>query len=391
MASQKIIVIGAGAFGVWTAYQLLEKGIQVQLIDAWGPGHSRASSGGETRVIRSVYGSDGIYVGLAAEAIKLWEQYDQEWQTKHFVKTGNLWLISGDDDAYLQSALPHLKAHQLPIEELPLATARQQYPQINFEDIRKVYLETEAGLLYARQACQEVCKRFIAKGGQYQQAEVHLGEIKNGQLKSISLSDQSQLQADQYVFACGPWLPKIFPNLLQQHLTLSRQEVYYFATPPAATTSFQSAALPVWIDLGESVYYGIPNSQHRGFKLADDSRRESIDPDTTDRVPRIENIERSRAYLSHRFPSLGQAALIESRVCQYTNTADGHFIIDRHPEADNLWIAGAGCGHAFKMGPAIGKYISNIVVGQEAILPFFKLDRLNRLQTKSSQFQGHQS
>ncbi len=390
MSKPKVIVVGAGSFGVWTAYQLLQKGIDVHLFDAWGPGHARASSGGETRVIRSVYGDDEIYVKLVAESLKLWRHYDQAWQTQLYVETGNLWLISGEDDRYLKLALPHLQKAKLDIENLTLKRAKAAYPQINFSDISSVYLEKEAGLLNARQACQEVCRRFVAAGGHYQQAKVAPGILQNGRLSQLRLSNQSQVQADQYIFACGPWLPKLFPALLAPQLEISRQEVYYFGTP-MGQQDFQFPKLPVWIDFGSDIYYGIPDHQHRGFKLADDTRRSSIDPDTIDRMPNPDRLATARRYLQHRFPALKNAPLLESRVCQYTNTTDGHFLIDRHPEASNVWIAGAGCGHGFKMGPAIGKYISNLITEERTIEPFFRLNKNRARPTQASQFKAHRS
>ena len=101
---QRIVVVGAGAFGGWTALQLRQKGADVTLLDAWGPGNSRASSGGETRVIRAIYGADRVYVEMVKRSYELWEALDPSL----YVETGALWMHRGDD-AYVRSALPILQ------------------------------------------------------------------------------------------------------------------------------------------------------------------------------------------------------------------------------------------------------------------------------------------
>jgi glycine/D-amino acid oxidase-like deaminating enzyme len=373
-AKKRIAVIGAGAFGGWSALQLLRKGADVTLLDAWGPGNSRASSGGETRVIRGIYGPDRIYVELVTRAFELWRESQKRWNTQLYRKTGTLWMF-GVDDSYARNSLPLQREFGLQVDELSAETARQRYPQISFDGIQSIYYEHEAGYLNARQACRVVRDAFIQEGGNYQQRSVRPGPFASGSLSHARLSDGSRLSADGYVFACGPWLGKLFPEAIGKRIEPSRQEVYYFGTP-SGDQSFSQDKLPIWVEFGDKIIYGIPGAAERGFKVADDTRGQSFDPTSGDRTTSEEKIAETRRFLAKRFPKLTDAPIIETRVCQYENSPDGHFIIDRHPAADNLWIVGGGSGHGFKVGPALGEFVAKRVLDEAPVEPFFALERL---------------
>lgn len=364
----RAVVIGAGAFGGWTALHLLRAGAQVTLVDAWGPGNSRASSGGETRVIRGVYGPTAIYVQWTVRSFQLWADLEKATQRKLYFKTGAIWMIRADD-AYEQAALPLLKAEGLPYQKLTPTEAAKLYPQINFDGIQWVLKEQEAGFLLARQSCQTVLERFLAEGGEYR------GASAKRSTRGIVLSDNSSIEADAYVFACGPWLRELFPELEGGNLIQpSRQEVFFFGTP-AGDLRFTEKQMPVWIDHGERLIYGVPGNERRGFKVADDTRGPSFDPTTGERTITAEALTAAREFVSMRFPELKNAPLVESRVCQYENSSDQHFIVDRHPGMQNVWIVGGGSGHGFKHGPAMGEYVAKAVLGKEKLNPFFQLSR----------------
>lgn len=349
-----VAVVGAGAFGGWTALRLRERGCRVTLVDAWGPGNSRASSGGETRVIRAVYGADRLYVRWVARAFDAWQEAERRWNVRLYHPTGTLWMCSGDD-GYLRSSIPLLADEGLRLDELGLEEARQRFPRVRFDGIRSVFVEETAGYLMARRACRAVAEAFVQAGG-----EVRREEIRPGSLP---------FAADAWVFACGPWLGSLFPDEVGDRVRPTRQDVFFFGTPPG----FPS--LPVWMELGERSFYGIPGNDHRGFKIADDTRGEPFDPTAGERVPDPAALERARQYLAARFPDLAGAPLVESRVCQYENSPDGHLLIDRHPGAENVWIVGGGSGHGFKLGPAVGEHVAALVLGETAPLPDFRLGR----------------
>ena len=379
-----IAVIGAGAFGGWTAHHLLKKGYDVTLLDVFGPGNSRASSGGDSRVIRGIYGEDKIYVDLVARSFKLWKRYQKQWQQSLYFPTGALWFFQVDD-TYAQKSLPIVNQAGLKSEQLSKKEVEKKFPQIDLNGLKSFYFEHEAGYLPARHCCQVVLENFVKKGGEYKQLAVEPGKILNNKLTELILSDGSKLNADSYVFACGPWLSKVFPDALKDIITPTRQEVFFFGTPYGDSSLFESN-MPVWVDFGKKIWYGIPGADWRGFKVADDTRGAEFDPTSGDRTASETGLESARNYLAKRFPSMKDAPLLESRVCQYENSPDGNYIIDKHPEAENTWVIGGGSGHGFKLGPALGEFVADRVIGNKGIDSFFALSRFNNDLDKKTQF-----
>lgn len=370
-----VAVIGAGAFGGWTALQLMRKGARVTLIDAWGPGNSRASSGGETRIIRAVYGNTPIYVKWAARSLQLWLENQERWKRKVYFPVGSLWLVQ-ENEEYETASLPLLDAEGIQYEKLTTDEAAKQYPQIRFDGVRWVLRQVDSGYLLARQCCQMVLRSFLEEGGEFVTAQAMPGAMAGGMMESITLRDGSKLHADQYVFACGPWLGRMFPGLRNDLIRPTRQEVFFFGVP-AGDSRFTDASLPVWVDHGRSLIYGIPGNEFRGFKIADDARGAPFDPTSGERVVSREGIEAMRKFMARRFPDMKDAPLVESRVCQYEESPDGHFVIDRHPEAANAWIVGGGSGHGFKHGPALGEYTAGLIYDSAALNPFFQISRFD--------------
>lgn len=371
----RVVVVGAGAFGGWTALELRRRGARVTLIDAWGPGNARASSGGETRVIRATYGARAVYTKMAARAMQLWQAHDAKWERGFFRKTGALWMF-GADDSFGRASVATVRAHGLPIEELTRQDAAKRFPQIAFEGIHSVLWEPEAGYLFARRACEHVVQRFVAEGGEYRQAAVKTpAPVDAAPLRRLVLDEAPPIEADAFVFACGPWLGSLFPDVIGKRVTPTRQEVYYFGTPPG-DSRFLDPAMPVWVDYRDRLIYGIPGNANRGFKVADDTAGPVFDPTYGARDATPMGIASVRKFLQHRFPVLAGAPLLGSEVCQYEASPDSHFIVDRHPAASNVWIAGGGSGHGFKMGPALGEHIAALVLGKAAPEPQFSLSRL---------------
>jgi glycine/D-amino acid oxidase-like deaminating enzyme len=372
-----VVVVGAGAFGGWTALWLRRGGARVTLLDAWGPGNSRASSGGETRVIRATYGARAVYTRMAARALTLWKEHAQRWQRRLYHPIGVLWLVESDDQ-YEQAALPLLAQAGVAFERLSGAETARRYPQINCERVRWAIFEREGGYLTARAACAAVLEAVVAEGGEYRQLAVRPGaagrEGGRGELGGLQLSDGTALAADAYVFACGPWLGRLFPDVIGERVRSTRQEVYFFGTP-AGDRRFTEEALPVWADHGSRFMYGIPGNEWRGFKVADDTRGPAFDPDTGERMPTPAGLAAVREYLGFRFPELRAAPLVEARVCQYENSPDEHFIVDRHPAAANAWLVGGGSGHGFKHGPALGELVARLVLTDGSPDPEFRLSR----------------
>jgi glycine/D-amino acid oxidase-like deaminating enzyme len=372
-----VIVVGAGAFGGWSALQLLQRGAKVTLIDAWGPGNSRASSGGETRTIRATYGpAHLLYAKMVARALQLWQEYEQRWNLKLFFRSGAL-RMAGADDSYESAALPVLKEVGIRFEKLSVPDCAKRWPQINFDGVSWSVYEPDSGFLAARRGCEAVLNAFLKEGGQYRQAQATPGSIVSHRMQGISVNAGEILNADHYVFALGPWLGKVFPFLATK-ITPTRQEVFFFGTP-AGDQRFAEEQLPTWIDGGKYPFFGVPGNHWRGFKIADDTRGPVIDPSTMERELSEERLTAARAYLRMRFPAMAGSPLLESRVCQYENSTDHNFILDRHPEAENVWIVGGGSGLGFKHGPVMGEMVADAVLGLKAPPTEMGLGRLLKI------------
>lgn len=374
-----IAVIGAGAFGGWTALHLLERGARVTLIDAWGAGNSRASSGGETRVMRGTYGPDQPYTELAARALKLWDKYERRWKRSFLHRTGVLWMASGDD-SFECGSIARLRAAKIRFHELSPAQMKKRWPQVNFECIDWGIFEPDCGYLDARATCQAVVDAVVAAGGAYRQVAACTDSLEAGINRGLPLSDGSRLKADRYVFACGPWLGRLFPQTIGKLVQATKQDAFFFGAP-AGDDRFSERHLPVWGDHRGRFRYGIPGTGRRGFKIADDTRGSEFDPTSGERVVSPDTLKDIREYLEFRFPGLKDAPLIETRVCQYEQTPDSHFIVDRHPAMEKVWLLGGGSGHGFKHGPAIGEMMAEWVLKDREPRPVWRLDRFQALSS----------
>jgi sarcosine oxidase len=379
-------VIGSGAFGGWTALHLAGLGAQVALVDSWGPGNPRSSSGGETRVIRAIYGPDRVYVEMVKRAYEFWDKIGASSGEPLYVETGALWLHR-KDDAYVRSSVPILRELGFPVDQLTIDDAARRYPQIDFHGVHSVWLERRAGALSARRACGVVRDAFEKAGGSYRMGRVKPGPIVSGSMTSLQLDDGSRIEADGFVFACGPWLGKLFPDVIGDRVHPTRQEVYYFGTP-AGSERYLPGHLPIWIDFGERIIYGLPDTHGRGLKIADDTRGEPIDPTSANRTPSAAGILRARHVLAERFPELAKAPLVAAEVCQYENSPDGHLIIDRHPEAGNVWLIGGGSGHGFKLSPAVGEMTAQMILSGKDVPKLFRLERLRNVAVHKTQFES---
>jgi glycine/D-amino acid oxidase-like deaminating enzyme len=364
-----IVVVGAGAFGGWTALSLLRRHARVTLVEAWGPANSRSSSGDETRLIRTVYDGKAVYVDMVVRASQLWREAEARWKRRIFLPTGVLYTFE-DDDGFAARSLPLLERRGVAIETLDAHLASKRFPQISFDGVRVAYFEPGAGVLLARRGCELVAESFEAEGGTYRQAEVRPGSIRAGRMSHITAGNGRTIAADAFVFACGPWLGALFPDAVGDGIIATRQEVMYFGTP-AGDPRFASPAFPGWIAFGAGRWYGMPGAEPGGVKVADDMAGPPVDPSAMDRVVSDEGVARAREFVARRFPALAHQPVVETRVCQYEYSPDGDFLIDRHPDAANVWLVGGGSGHGFKMGPAVGEYVARLVLDGGSPDPIF--------------------
>ena len=356
-----VAVIGAGVFGSWTAEHLRRAGLRVTLVDMAGPAHSRASSGGESRLTRGAYGCNAIYTRMALDSLKQWKALSATSGLPIFIQSGVLFFFPSEE-AYLTDSVEAHHALALPTELLSPAEMSRRFPMIDFTGVHAGIFEPGFGALMAKRAVQTLVKNFVAAGGELRHELTHVPR-HSGPLKSLQLDSGSTLDADAFVFALGPWLPKYFPDLLGNRIFATRQEIFYFA-PPEGDRRFLPDAMPGWADFNAGdMYYGFPDLEARGVKFAHDKHGVSVDPDTQSRKPTRAALDEVIAFRDRRFPLLKGAPVIGAEVCQYENSSNGDFLIDRHPEMPNVVLVGGGSGHGFKHGPEVGRLAAELVSG----------------------------
>jgi len=345
-----VAVIGAGAFGGWTALSLREAGARVTLVDAYGPGNPRASSGDESRLLRLSYGSREIYTVWARRAQALWEARQEEFGRRLFFNNGSLRTIRDDELAEQQAIFDRLA---IPYELLTPDEIRHRWPQVDFPEYDKVFYETTGGVVKARESMIAVAETFMHKGG-----TVRIGHAQVGDSTQVSV-DGEPLSAGATVFACGPWLPKVFPQLLGDRIRVPRREIFYVGSP-IGDHRYRWENLP---NISDTRTYTASDVDY-GIKVAMSPRDTPMDPDSGDRMPTSFLQSQVEDYVARRMPGLKGQPIVATRTCQTEYSDNSHFIVDRHPDRADLWIAGAGSGHGFKMGPAIGEYVAGRVLGQ---------------------------
>jgi len=376
--SYDVAVVGAGVFGAWTAWHLAKRGQRVLLLDAYGPAHARASSGGESRITRMGYGADELYTRWSQRSLVQWKELFAATNEALFRETGVLWLARNHGpreqqtlDTLLRCGVPH---HIFDSAELA-----RRYPQINLDEVEFAIFEPGSGVLLARRAVAAVVADAVRLGAEYRCAQV-LSPEDSAPSAEIKTANGEIISAKRIVFACGAWLGKLFPEILGPRIFPTRQEVFFFGTP-AGDIRFASPALPTWLFQDDQVY-GMPDIESRGLKIAFDQHGECVDPDVQSRFASPQAAEQARLYVAHRFPALRNAPIVESRVCQYENTSSGDFLVDRHPAHENLWFVGGGSGHGFKHGPAMGEYVAGQILGGSAAEARFSLASKETVQRR---------
>ena len=328
--------------------------------------------------MRGAYGPDQPYTELAARALTLWEKYERRWKRHFLHRIGVLWMAAGRGGGFERGSVETLRLAKVAFQELSSAQMRKRWPQINFEGIEWGIFEPKCGYVDARESCQAVVDAFVAANGKYRQAAVAgdelEGNVQGRPRRGIALTDGSRLKADVYVFACGPWLGKLFPQTIGDLVQPTKQDVFFFGAPPG-DARFSERHLPVWADHHGSFRYGIPGSGRRGFKIADDTRGAAFDPTYGERTVSRDTLNNIREYVAFRFPALKNAPLVETRVCQYEQTPDSDFIIDRHPANENVWLVGGGSGHGFKHGPGIGQMMAELILRDAEPQRLWRLSR----------------
>ena len=344
-------------FGAWTAHALNQRGWQVTLVDQHGPANSRASSGGETRIIRSGYGQLSIYARWARDSLGEWLALERRSGERLFIRTGALFIAR--HRTWLDDTEETLRRERIPCRRLSPDDLSRRLPVLAFPDASGAVFEPEAGVLFARRSVQALVRTLVGNGVELVTERADPAAVLREQL------------SDAVIFAAGPWLPQLFPDALGDAIFPTRQEVFFFGTAPG-DDRFLPSRLPAWVAFEDGIY-GLPDLECRGIKIAIDAHGEAIDPERANRIVDPAAVARVRELLRRRLPAAADAPLLETRVCQYENTANGHLLIDRLPGHDRAWIAGGGSGHGFKHGPMIGRYVADLIEGTIEPEPVFRL------------------
>ncbi len=359
--SPDVVVVGAGTMGAWTALCAQRAGMTTTLVDAFGAGHARATSGDETRIIRASHGEDRLYTAWSRTARDAWIAFGEQVGETLFVPAGALWFAHREN-AFEQASETLLRETGIPVEHLGPAEVTQRWPQVAAGDLAFAVYEPEAGLLMARRGVAAVARRFTEEGGRFDLAWARPGRADGQRLLEVTTDDGRTVTAGEFVFAAGPWLPRLFPRVLGDVIRVTKQDVIFMG-PPAGDGRYGADQLPCWVDY-DAAFYGIPATDGRGMKLAPDRYGPVFDPSHGERIVDPESVRLARRYLARRFPGLVDAPVVETRVCQYETTPDTNFVIDLHPDFDNCGLVGGGSGHGFKHGPVIGEHVVGRLAGR---------------------------
>lgn len=378
--ASEVLVIGAGVFGMFTAHYLRELGIDAQVVDQHGPANSRATSGAETRGVRSSYGDrphGPIWTRWALQSIEAWKAWDERYsagRTPLFHTTGDI-ILREEMSPYLERTTAQWDDLGAEYEWLDPDEVNRRFPVIDNSRYPIALYEPGAGVVRARAAIQSAAQQFRINGGSFVTARITPGDVQGGRLTGVTTHDGETLTADTYVFACGPWLPKVLPEVMGNRLRArSMGYVVYFGTPPG-DLRFEWPNCPSYGAPGGTGWPAIPGD-FQGFRARSGGAR-SPDPDTSDRHVPAEAVERQREWVSGLFPLIGEQPVLGTRACHYESSVDRNFIVDTHPEWENTWIVGGGSAEAFKQGPTLGEYIANRVNGTDIdpeATPGFRLD-----------------
>ena len=354
-------VVGAGVFGASIARRLALEGWEVTLVEQQSPGWAGSSSGGESRLVRFSHGTDRWYTRSAWQARELWRAIDPSL----LAGCGLVWFAYGDEGWEADSERT-LREEGIPVERLEPAAAAKLFPSLGIDDLAWVLYEPEACVVFASRAVAVLVEQARDAGAQLMRAraEPHGERVGLCRERPGSACDAVDwLEADHIVWACGPWLPKLFPGLAEIRPTL--QEVVFFEAGD------EWADAPGWVDYDRSMY-GHGALRGYGFKAACDAEGQTADPDA------LGDLDGSteaviRPYLRDRFPALRDAPVRSRRACPYELTVDTQFVAAPHPEHPNVWLVGGGSGHGFKHGPALAEHMLAWLRGDEPPDPRFAL------------------
>jgi sarcosine oxidase len=357
------IVVGLGAMGAAALAALARRGRRVLGIEQFALPHGRGSSQGGTRIIREAYFEHPFYVPLVQRAYAAWQALEAEAGARLLVPTGGL-TIGPPEGRLVSGALASARTHGLAHEVLTAAEVMRRHPAVRIPGGAVAVAERRAGVLLAARAiaaCLDVARRHGAE--LRTDTRVDGWEARPDGIR-VHAGGETILAA-RLVLAAGPWLPSLVPELAP-HLAIERNVVHWFAPRGAAPLGPDRLPVLVIEDAPDRLLYALPSMHALGADLEDGvkfARHHSGvtgTADTIDRTASGHDVEAIQADVGRYLPEVDPVPT-RSAVCCYTNAADGHFIVDRHPAHDRVVVVSACSGHGFKFASVLGGIAANMV------------------------------
>ncbi len=375
MSKNSVIVVGGGIVGVMTALTLQRRGEAVTLIDRWEPGHSRASSTDYNRVIRAISGRDEFYTRWARESRLRWLELQAESGQNLMYECGALILATGGHCDWENATAETFDRVGVPYYKFGRQDIESRFPQFRVPDIEYALFEPEAGMLMAHRCVLTGLELFRRAGGIVQRGRVTTDGSERPML------DGKPLEADLIIVSTGPWMADMFPRTIKPISTVVGVNVLYTSTPDGSE-EFDMSRMPCWIDHGQGSF-GLPSSEGSGVKAAV-VIPDKIDLDNDERLIRQETLGRTRSYIRHRLPGLEGERIVDSKFNQIILTPDTHFIVDWHPEHENVLFAGGCSGHLFKHAPVFAEFAAGVGMKDFGTADRFKITGRRKLSPKES-------
>ena len=367
------VIVGAGVMGSAVAYWLSRAGKRVALLDKYSPGHVRASSADESRMVRYQYRGQTLYTEMVAAAVELWKEFDRGMGTSFYREQGALALQARPDNAPFIEGYEGLLQLGYQPQWLDAGAVRRRYPQ--FANVDSGYLlESLGGYVAAGPVTQALAQAAADLGADLQTgAEVTELRESGGRVTRAITRDGRSFEADVFVIAVGSWTPGLLPEL-PIAIQSTAERLHYLTPPDPAAYSYPR--LPPFFVM-DTNFYGFPVHWRGCVKVADDTIGASFAPDRDREHEDPEALAKLRDFLRRHMPGLSEAAVVYSKTCTYSMTPDTDFVIDYLPNRENAIIAAGFSGHGFKFGILIGQILADLATRGTTRwdLTRFRLDR----------------